>query len=349
MDVYDALTAPVVRYDFGQNPSRECEICKLHRPVIHETNGGCSFVRNTYKVPFYEKVCGSEITTPNIGGGVYDMVFGDRSGYKIPLFLNRDLDPKNPVTLLDAIIVSEPNNPSIGPSSFKCGDCDGTTPSLESGEMSNFCGDVKTNYLRWWYRNTPQYLRDVFGKPCLGVDSNGNTVTHQYVFRPCCGSQPDPFFCPGCGIGDQCQVQNTPETDQLISARLGAEGECNVCECSGNSCGPNKQFATCGPPVLIESTQCCEVFAGSNNQTGCINCGGLGQIGGNEIPPPSCPNDPPCTPIYNWCNGEPLPNSLRCSCTPSSLLKTIKVTINNQEIYLPILCNSNCDDFEIVE
>ena len=279
------------------------------------------------------------------------MVFGDRSGYKIPLFLNRDLDLNNPVTLLNAIIDSDSNNPLIGPSSFNCSDCaDGTTPSLEIGEMINPCGDVKTNYLRWWYRNNPQYLRDIFGKSCPGVDSNGDPATHQYVFRPCCGLESGAVFCDGCGIGDNCLGLNTPETDQYILARLEDTIGCNVCECSDTPCGPNEKVAICGPKKLIENTACCEAYEGSNNNSGaCVNCGGLGTIGGNDIPAPSCPDDPPCTPIYDWCNGEPLPNFLRCSCTPSSLLKTIKVTINNQEIHLPILCNSNCDDFETVE
>jgi hypothetical protein len=345
--LFNKLTAPVVRYNFGQDLTRECEICKLHRPVISENNGGCSYVRNTFKVPFYEKVCNNEITTPNGIFGVFDFVFGDRSGYKIPLFLNRPLDQNNPVTLLNAIIDSSVNSPS----SFDCDLC-GTMPaSLDAEFMSLPCSDIKTNYLRYWFRNIPGYLRETFGTPCEGVDSDGNSVTHNYVFRECCGPNSTSIFCTPCQDTESCRSQNTPEDDSSINNRILDDQGCNVCECGpiGN-CPPNRRLLTCGPASVAITTNCCEVKQGSTNNTGdCIQCVGLGSIDPNNQPAPSCPENPPCTPIHEWCNGEPLPNSLRCSCTPSSLLKTIKVTINNQEIYLPILCNSNCDDFETVE
>jgi hypothetical protein len=54
--------------------------------------------------------------------------------------------------------------------------------------------------------------------------------------------------------------------------------------------------------------------------------------------------------VKSWTNTfwDSRQDDIDCECL-SSPLKNIKVTINNQEIHLPILCDGKCDDFETVD
>lgn len=342
-NIFNQLTAASVQYNFGQDPASECEICKLHRPVVIENNQSCLYTRQAYKVPFYEKVCALQTSEPNANFGVFDFVFGHRSPYNIPLFLNRNLNLSNPKSVLDAIIDST----TLFPSSFDCQLC-GTMPEgFNSDQMGLPCNDVKTNYLRWLFRNDPDYLRLRFGTSCEGVDSNGDAVTHSYVFRECCNENSTSIFCSMCTDIESCRSQNTPEDDGSIRERLGFN-TCNQCACGETPCDTGKRLLECGPASIAATTECCTTRNGSSETSGkCFQCVGPSTLDPNDVPASPCPDV--CTPINKWCTGENIPLDFRCSCNPSFQFKTIKVNINNQEMYLPILCDANCDDFEIVE
>jgi hypothetical protein len=303
-------------YNFGQDKTRECEICSMFRPIIGipdcPSNANVASWRGQ-KLNFSEKSNSSGICTDAFGNnrdlGNVDLLFNSANHpYVIP--------GVNSNNILDKIFEA-----------FNC-DC----PNTEDNTCLENDAFLKTisSYMAFLY--------------------SVNTINYAQ------------------GIQLYNQLQGIARSD--------CESVANCCRCNEDgtlNCNPpSSQIGEVSVLIDIEDGSQRTFFTGPGSAAnGCPDgfaCGGI-QNGictpaGCDQPPPApciitgigdwddrgnCSQDTDFT-IKSWSDSfwDIRQDNIKCDCL-SSPLKNIKVTINNQEIHLPILCDGKCDDFEIVD
>ena len=158
-------------------------------------------------------------------------------------------------------------------------------------------------------------------------------------------------------------------------ARSDCESIANCCKCTVDGtldCNPpSSQIGEVNVVIDIEDGTEKTFFTGFGSAAnGCPDGYACGGIENGQCTPADCDQPPPApcviTGIGEWddrgnCSTntefdikswsdifwDTRQDSIKCECL-SSPLKNIKVTINNKEIYLPIICDSNCDEIETV-
>jgi hypothetical protein len=309
-------------YNFGQNPAQlqsECEICSMSRPLITwpcKATGSFFGARHD----FDRKSCQGMLKDIDEDEIRIDVLFNENNHYYVIPGVNSN-------NLLDKI-----------KEAFNCNAC----PSGDDSECLPNAAYIQTMYSYIAYKNSNVNLTETAANVLWNswINStllNGPESECSWTPPTCCRCNPDTSTLI-CTPGPNSETIVTFGVDTRIyrqdavgegSEGVGCEGFTDCGGSQGLSCVPNDD--DCFP---------CSTSGGTWDGKGI--CSGDSE---STIPYWSWEG-------YNddWQNTNHVsstPNEPYC-CGPSSLFKTIKVNINNQEIHLPIICDSNCDDFETV-
>ena len=324
-------------YNFGRDSTSECEICSLSRPVFWTPGNTCG-VPSPITPDFAEKFDANNVyfwkgyklgfdqsydcyTRPD--GTSADLVFNHKNHkYVIPGIQNTN----QPTLLQNILSVFRPSNITEVQES--------TLASIES--YFNFIFKPSFTYsLPGQATGSQSYLVTDWESYCeatlLNCQSRPGCGSCTCVDTPGGGSV---FTTSSCfNIAAIINLDETPTAKIDISSgdpTCNGNNESFVLNCSGTGldCGDSSHCIGCG---------------NEEGQSLCTQTGSGINEGNNPNPFP-IEFDVPL-----WIEQQEITPGCSTSLCSVSPLKNIKVTINNQEIHLPILCDGKCDDFEIVD
>jgi hypothetical protein len=349
-DIPNLLNCPgdIFTYNFGQNTNAECEICSMYRPVFwmpseeyfYGLNGlsGCNWNEsvggNAYKLLPEEII---------IDKSPDETVWEWFKGLKYPIDQSYNCRIRDDGTSADLLFNHMGHKYVIDGYEFN-------TPQDLLNEIIktfDYTSDVELVKKRTYdtlrsyyiYLFKPPYFASV---PDCGQFAGNDLITlkswDDYIkahLRHClsgCFACFEECKCPPIGnpngggavySGKQPIVwQGSLESDNFSDALLLGTSICDN-----------------GEPV-VETTVDCDL----SPCTECSPCSS--DVVGN--PDEGVPYVQRTFSIQTWTDwGEN--KEISPECASQSSLKNIKVTINNQEIHLPILCDGKCDDFETVD